>query len=75
MAQVRRKIGTFLRKKRNEMKVPLDQVVAELDLLNIECSKSALSRLEREAISCRADILAGLCLIYDLDPREVLYRG
>ena len=75
MAQIRRKIGTYLRKIRINNKIPLDQVVAELSLMNIECSKSALSRLERDMISCRADILAGLCEIYKIDPRNVLYRN
>ncbi len=53
----------------------MDQVVAELNLMQIDCSKSALSRLEREMISCRADILAGLCKIYDLDPKDVMYSN
>jgi transcriptional regulator with XRE-family HTH domain len=74
VAQIRRKIGTYLRKIRNELNLPLDQVVAELTLMNIQCSKSALSRIERDTISCRTDLLAGLCLIYKIDSNEVLFR-
>ena len=73
MARIRRKIGSYLKKIRVELGIPLDQAIAELSLMNISCSKSALSRLERELISCRADILAGLCKIYNINPNDVLY--
>jgi transcriptional regulator with XRE-family HTH domain len=75
MVQIRRKIGTFLRKIREGKKMPLDQAIAELSLLKIKYSKSALSRLERDLIPVRADIVAGLGLIYGVKADSIVYKN
>ena len=53
----------------------MDEVVIELQALGIDCSQSSLSRIELEQSTVRADIAAGLCLIYNADPRDVLFRN
>ena len=73
--QVRRKIGKYLKGLRKNKGLLHDQVVIELSDLGIDCSQSNLSRIELDHSTIRADILAGLCIIYEVDPRVVLYRG
>ena len=53
----------------------MEEVVIELDELDIDCSQSNLSRIELEQSTVRADIIAGLCIIYKMDPRDVLFRN
>jgi transcriptional regulator with XRE-family HTH domain len=73
--QIRREIGKYLRKIRENKKMLLDEVVAELEDLRIFCSKPNLSKIERDQIRCKTDILAGLCYIYKIKSDEVLFRG
>lgn len=72
--KVRKNISSILRKARDSKDLSLSQVAAKLATLGIEGSKSNLNRIELNQISCRSDILAGLCLIYDIDPKDILYK-
>lgn len=73
MRRVRRKIGTYLRKLREERDLSLNEVIAELSLKKIKCSRSHLSRIELEDNSFRIEILAGLGLVYDVSVDDILY--
>ncbi len=53
----------------------MEEVVIELADLGISCSQSNLSRIELDQSTIRADIVAGLCVVYKLDPREALFRS
>lgn len=75
VAQIRRSIGGYLRKIRSQQNRPLDEIVVELKDLDVNCSKSNLARIERDVISCRTEILAGLCKIYGVTSDSVLFRG
>ncbi|MBU6197406.1 MAG: hypothetical protein ACOYK1_05765 [Vampirovibrionia bacterium] len=54
--------------------MPQDVVIEFLRDFKVKCSKANLSKLERDLISCRADILGALSLIYEIDPKEVLFK-
>ena len=66
-------IGKMLRQAREAKDMPLCVVVEELKDLRIRCSLPNLGKIETANISCRADILGALCLIYDIAPEKVLY--
>lgn len=67
-------IGKALRKARESKKdMPLCVVIGELKELKVKCSLANLGKIETGKISCRADILGALCLIYKVAPEEVLY--
>ncbi len=73
MKLVRRKIGKELKRIRETKEIPQDVVIESLKDLKIQCSKANLSKIERDLISCRADILAALCLIYEISPDLILF--
>jgi hypothetical protein len=66
-------IGKTLRETRLGKNMPLCVVVEELKDLKIKCSLANLGKIETGNISCRADILGALCLVYDINPEDVLY--
>jgi transcriptional regulator with XRE-family HTH domain len=72
--QIRRKMGAYLKKLRQERNLLMDEVVVELQSLRINCSQSNLSRIELDQSSVRADILAGLCIIYKISSERILFR-
>lgn len=72
--KLRRKIGKELKRIREAHGMPQDVVVESLMDNRIKCSKPNLSKIERDLISCRADILAALCLIYEISTDLVLYQ-
>ncbi len=74
MKQVRKLIGKALKEYREKSKMPQDVAIECLKDLKIACSKPNLSKIERDIIKCRADILAGLCLVYDVDINDVVYE-
>lgn len=53
--------------------MPLCVVIEELKDLNVKCSLANLGKIETGSITCRADILGALCLIYELELNDVLY--
>ena len=71
--KLRKNIGNYLKKIREGKRMPQDVVIEYFKDLKINCSKANLSKIERDLISCRADILAALCLIYEEDPKKVLF--
>jgi transcriptional regulator with XRE-family HTH domain len=75
MKQIRRKLGKYLKKIREERSMTLLQVAAYLEIYKIECSYVSLSRIESGKQALRADILAGLSLIYEIRADEILFRG
>jgi transcriptional regulator with XRE-family HTH domain len=75
MKQIRRSVGKYLKKLREERRMSLNEVIAYLQLHRIKCSKSNLGRIEQEDSFPRSDVLAGLALIYEVDTDSVLYRG
>ena len=75
MKQIRRKLGKYLKKIREECSMTLLQVAAYLEIYKIECSYVSLSRIESGKQALRADVLAGLSLIYEIRADEILFRG
>lgn len=75
MVKIRRNIGKHLKKLRSDRKMTLNEVVAYLSLYRIKCSKSNLDRLELENSPPRADVLAGLALIYEVTTDEIVYMS
>lgn len=53
--------------------MPLNEVTAYLSMHRIKCSKSNLSRIENENGFPRADILAGLALIYGVTVDSIVF--
>ena len=74
MKQIRRGIGKFLRKVREEKRMSMTEVSAYLSLHKIKCSRTNLSRIESDNATIRHDIIAGLCIIYEISADEVLFR-
>lgn len=72
--KLRRRIGKELKRIRELQRMPQDVVIESLKDYKIKCSKPNLSKIERDLISCRADILAALCLIYETSSDLVLYQ-
>ncbi|MEB3316005.1 MAG: hypothetical protein VKK32_07320 [Candidatus Melainabacteria bacterium] len=72
--RLRRNIGSYLKLIREKKEMPQDVVIEFLRDFKVKCSKANLSKLERDLISCRADILGALSLIYEIDPKEVLFK-
>lgn len=72
--QIRRDIGKYVRKLRQQKKMTLNEVVAYLSLYRIECSKSNLNRIETENSAIRSDILAGLALVFETSTDSIVYR-
>ena len=66
-------IAKALRQSRTNKEMPLCVVIEELKDMRVKCSLANLGKIETGNISCRADILGALCLIYDIKPDEVLY--
>lgn len=54
--------------------MPLVVAIEYLKDLKIQCSKPNLAKIELGDVACRADILAGLCHIYEVDINEVVYN-
>lgn len=67
-------IGKFLKECRAAHQMPLSVVIAEIKELNVKCSRANLGKIENGDISCRADILGALSLIYEVDPRKILFN-
>ena len=57
-----------------EAQMPQDVVIENLKDLKIKCSKANLSKIERDLISIRGDILAGLILIYEINSDRILFE-
>ena len=74
MKLLRKKIGQELKRLRETKTMPQDVVIESLKDLKVSCSKANLSKIERGLISCRADILGALCLIYEISPDLILYE-
>lgn len=72
--QIRRNIGKFLKKIREDQKMTLLEVSAYLQMLRIKCSHANLSRIESSKQAPRADIVAGLAIIYRITSDEILFR-
>lgn len=69
-----KKLGKELRRLREKQKMPLVVAIEYLKDLKIQCSKPNLAKIELGDVACRADILAGLCHIYEVDINEVVYN-
>jgi transcriptional regulator with XRE-family HTH domain len=73
--QIRRNLGKYLTKLREDRRLSYTEVVAYLSLHRIKCSRTNLARIEQSNASLRHDILAGLALIYDVSADEILFRS
>lgn len=72
--RLRRNMGSYLKLIREKKEIPQDVVIEFLKDFKVSCSKANLSKIERDLISCRADILGALSLIYEIDPKEILFK-
>ncbi len=69
-------IGKILRKQRKIKGWPLVAVTGFLeDDYKITCSITNLAKLERGEFQCKANTLAALCLIYEIDISKVIYKS
>ncbi len=75
MRQIRRSVGKYLRKLREEEAMTYTEVSAYLELHQVKCSRTNLARIEDGLSSVRHDILAGLSLIYNISSEQILFRG
>jgi hypothetical protein len=66
-------MGKFLKKCRESHQMPLCVAIAEMQELKVKCSRSNLGKIENGDISCRADILGALSVIYGIDPKDILF--
>lgn len=75
MAQkrLRRQIGTYLKKLREEANMSRAEVSRYLSYYDIKCSRSNIIRIEDEDGMPRGDILAGLGLIYEVSVDSIVY--
>lgn len=67
-------MGKQFKEIREELSMPQDVVIEYLKDMKVHCSKPNLSKIENGLISCRADILGALCIIYEIKPETVLYK-
>lgn len=74
MVKLNKNIGKTLRAIRTKLNMPLDVVIENLKDEKIKYYKGNLSRIEREETNCPAFLLAALCKVYEVDPKEVLYK-
>jgi transcriptional regulator with XRE-family HTH domain len=72
--QIRRKIGQYLTKLREDRRMSITEVAAYLTLYKIKCSRTNLSRIEADNATIRHDILAGLAIVYEVSSDEILFR-
>ena len=72
--KIRRNLGKYIKKLREERNMSLNEVVAYLSLHKIKCSKSNLGRIEQENSPVRSDILAGLALIWSMKTDDIVYK-
>jgi transcriptional regulator with XRE-family HTH domain len=75
MKQIRRNIGSFLKKLRLQNNFSLHEISSYLAAYNVKCSYANLSRIENGNSAIRSDVIAGLSLIYDISTEEILFRG
>lgn len=66
-------IAKMLRQARGSKEMPLSVVIEDLKDLKVKCSLANLGKIETGDISCRVDIFAALCLIYEIKPENGLY--
>lgn len=67
-------LGKSLRALREHIKYPLIAVTGFLkDDYRIQCSVTNLAKIERGEFNCKANLLAALCLIYEVSLDEVAY--
>jgi transcriptional regulator with XRE-family HTH domain len=71
--KIRRNIGKYLKKIREEKRLSLNEVVALLGIYKINTSHSTLSRIEHGHMLPRTDMLAGLSIIYEISSEEILF--
>lgn len=74
MKQIRRNIGSYLKELRLKQKFSLTEVCSYLGAYRVKCSYANMSRIENGTSTIRADIIAGLALIYDIDTNAILFR-
>ena len=68
-------IGKLLRKHREDLGYPLIVVIGFLkDDHRIVFSESSLAKVERGEFFMKVNLLAALCLIYEIEPSEIIYK-
>ena len=75
MAQkrLRRQIGKYLKKLREKANLSRAEVSRYLSYYEIKCSRTNLIRIEENESPPRADILAGLGMIYEVSVDSIVY--
>ena len=76
MTRIRDKmsLGKKLRKYRETIGLPLVAVTGFLkDDYKIECSITNLAKIERGEFNCKANLIAALALIYEVDLNDTMY--
>lgn len=63
-------IGRNIQRLRRETKMTQDQVVARLQLMGIEISKSTYAKLETNRMNIKVSELVALCQIFNADISE-----
>ena len=73
--QIRRDLGKFLKKIREDKRMTLLEVTAYLQMYRIKCSHANLSRIEAGLQKPKADLVAALAIIYEISTEDILFRG
>jgi DNA-binding Xre family transcriptional regulator len=69
-----KQLGKLLRQIREKLGYPLIAVTGFLkDDHKINCSVTNLAKIERGEFNCKANLLASLCLIYEVSISDVVY--
>jgi transcriptional regulator with XRE-family HTH domain len=67
-------IGKILREYRKTKGWPLVEVSELLNDYKITCSRPNLAKIEQGQFRCKADVLAALCLLYEIDINDIAYK-
>lgn len=68
-------LGKALRKCRKDLHETLASVTEELERkYDVQCSITNLAKVERGEFQAKSNLIAALCLIYKVDPKEILYK-
>lgn len=73
--KIRRSIGKFLKKLREENNINLTDLSRYLAYYQVKCSRTNLLRIEQENSYPRGDILAALGIIYDRSVDSIVYSN
>ncbi len=70
---IKRGLGRTFKRERQDRKISAVDACKQLRKLGVRVSQSTLSRVELNQVVPRYDIVAGLCVIYEINMMELVY--